>query len=167
MVKLDDKSVVLLGGYINAWNDYNRDIWIWSNNSESTMAWRRTGTMLSNRNEFACGKIYDSAPELYSTFYIVLNGGNPATSTTELLKMQDQNASSEWQTGPEFPYKVYASATATSLDGKKLIVAGGQSGDGNYLSSIFQLQCWNQICEWSLMEQALRIPRYRSVAIIG
>ena len=46
-----------------------------------------------------------------------------------------------------------------------LVVIGGQSGQDDYLSSLYQLSCYNGYCQWQEMKQTLKTARSQFVAM--
>ncbi len=174
MVPLNDQSLLLVGGYREGYVSSN-ETWIYDTES---LKWTQTMAFLSEgRGCLTCGKFYDSAPEFETTFYIVATGGHVSSdsiyvNTTELVRLEDSPhvvesfLSSTWELGPGFPYQVICMASATTLDRKRLIMIGGGLEPGRFSSDIFQLQCWSQTCQWSLLGQTLQVPRLRAVAII-
>ncbi len=141
MINLNDNELLLIGGSYWSWNWKQEAIqkpsnqtWLYSLGSSD---WKRTGADLSQgRRAFACGKIYDSSPELTANFYIVASGGctnlqseagachpdgsvETRSKTTEMIEMVDQERYIElwgigWRSGPDFPYKADGIASATT-----------------------------------------------------
>ena len=177
MINLNDNAILMIGGYNDDGDGdgyFSPKTWLY--NIED-MTWTLTGANLTTgKANFACGKIYDSSPELSSTFYVVAAGGeNPYevyTSTVELLQLVDQDRYTlisalawKWRSGLSFPHKASGMASATTPDGKTLVVVGGYGYVG-MLSDIFQMECWNMNCEWTVFKQRLQVPRKEAVAIL-
>ncbi len=183
MVNLHDKAILVIGGMVDDLDEDSghcncnpsKETWMYTFES---LSWKQTKADLTiGKWKFACGLIYDSSLQLASTFYIAAAGGcidesdDCYTDSNEMMELVDQDSYSnsglgEWNDGPSYPYKAYGMATATTSDKKSLISAGGSITDDIIITNIFQLQCWNRKCEWTLMAQRLHTPRYLASAII-
>ena len=76
--------------------------------------------------------------------------------------------SSRGISGPTLPTSVLEGTGITTSDGKSFLLLGGKPSEfyiADDLNTIYKLDCLQRQCDWTLMEQKLRIPRVNPVAI--
>ncbi len=185
MINLNDEIVVLTGGFQEEVEDvgplYLSDQ-TWFYNLKLSQ-WTLTGlTWDMPRYGHGCGLLYDSSPGFSSTFYLVVFGGKTAvlsdypylalTDKTDLMELTDQeeyvalDTVSGWISGTPFPFEVSDVAVVQAPSKKILFAIGGRIGFRQETTTIFQFQCWNQICDWTEWGQKLEYPKEAAMALI-
>ena len=167
LTKINDNTVILLGGYSFARDSQQNRTWIY-HIQEQENDWTAGPDLQRGRSHFACGSLMDSNN---GQDIVVVTGGmeiigtDCCMSSTELW-FPNVNDIDGWRSGPELPIPLKGPAGVTTLDRKQFVLVGGVSRHDQEQFTLFRLQCFDSICQWSAMEQQLQVARSFMVTML-
>ncbi len=159
LVQIDSNKVMLIGGHDGSVS--HNTTWFFDFRSKN---WTRGPDLNIGRASFAYGLIRDSST---GSDLVIVSGGlsnsHHVVNSTEMWVVD----SDQWKMGPGLPFSFYGAAGVVTADGKSLILIGGGNAQ-NYreLDTLYRLQCFNLDCEWTMMEQKLKVARDSMVAML-
>ncbi len=158
LVQINSNKVMLMGGYDGSVH-YNTT-WFFDFRSKN---WTRGPDLNIGRTSFAYGLIRDSS----TVIDIVIVSGGHSNSQNEINSTEMWVVDSEnWIMGPGLPFSFDGAAGVVTADGKSLILIGGDDRNDTELQTLYMLQCFNLDCEWTKMEQELKVARHSMVAML-
>ncbi len=172
MVKLDESTVILIGGStldVTAITHTH----VYYNGSES---WTNGPPLLFGKDWHVCGLVKDQSWSIV----IVTGGGETdfAADVTQLLFISDDptNLDRQWTIGPNLPSAITGASGLVTQDEKQFLVVGGHSVKDfdnplSYMSqiphkNIYSMSCCDMTCSWTTLDQQLATARSWTVAIL-
>ncbi len=162
LINIDDNLVFMTGGIDTMYS------WVYNFQQGN---WIAKPDMMAARESHLCGLVRDRGnPE---TKYLVALGGFDEyrgifLSSSELFKLGREDRG--WFEGPHFGRTIVLGQSVTTPDELAWIVIGGKDKfDGyniDFYDNIHKMECTNEGCEFSLMDQSLQIEMHSYVAML-
>ncbi len=165
LLKMNDTTAFLIGG-----SQYDRNATLYfdlnTNLDQEVMDYSYGPTMSTARYAHVCGLLVNPGDDRKRVNVVVAAGGNKPpggylTSTELLIGNSDH-----WISGPDMPEEFGYSSGLTSPDGKSLLVTGGLSTGGEFLSSIYRFGFEDNRWQWNKMTQELQMARRDHFAML-
>ncbi len=154
LIRLNRKLLMVIGGSTNNM-EYSKETYTYN---QDTNEWSNGPDLEKGRENPACA--------MFGNNKVVVAGGNGMfiRDSTEIWTI----GSSSWTSGPDLPQPIKSASMIATVD--SLVLVGGLSEEGGgELSTHFRFTCSanaNDNCSWEKMEQALKIPRQLTVAMV-
>ncbi len=161
LVKIDDDTVSMTGGIDTGLS------WVFN---ITEYRWISGPNMMAPREGHFCGWLRDRA-DPGKKLLVALGGYDHETDmyleSMELLVFGKED--SQWFAGDDFDVTIVRGQAVTTSDGLAWIVIGGTEHldyDNIFYYAIFKMECTNEACQWTEMEQKLPWGMYRFVAML-
>ena len=182
LLKVQPNNTLLIGGQDKK-DEFRSTVYVVDVNDEWSNVMTPLNPLVTARSKHACG-ILDSNPSGSIIRLAVVAGGiissDKITDTVEMAVLQldhrffsHQKGIVNWQSGPQMPLGVSSAAFATTADGQKFFVVGGDTELSFFDSSstaMFQMTCSNNLdslpsCAWTKLDQELNSPSSKGIAM--
>jgi len=149
MVTVNSTTVMVIGGFQNSQVSGKTFYFTFPEQS-----WTKGPELKNKRASHSCGRIRRNKES--QEMSIIVAGGS-----VEIL----DEASNEWQTGPELPFGISFSQMVEDQNGGVVLI-GGQSSSVSNLDTLYQLPHGGQGAIWTKMEQKMKTGRYSHTAFL-